>query len=131
MVMAGLVPATHVFDPKSWIVAHNLALSVALNAFHGYIYCMGKTVQIDDDVLAAAEKIAAERGVSPGEIISDAARKALAEQVTTEERGPAGSVFRNGWYVLPKRDGPPMSAEAIERLIEETELEDARLGRSE
>jgi len=42
---------------------------------------MGKTVQIDDDVLAAAEKIAAERGVSPGEVISDAARKALAGAV--------------------------------------------------
>jgi hypothetical protein len=92
---------------------------------------MGKTVQIDDDVMHAAERIAAERGVSAGEVISDAARKTLVGQTTGVERGPAGSVFENGWYVLPSRGGPPMSAEAIERLIEETELEHARLGRGE
>ncbi|WP_162826753.1 CopG family transcriptional regulator [Pseudolabrys taiwanensis] len=91
---------------------------------------MGKTVQIDDDVMRAAEKIAAERGVSPGEVISEAARKVLAGHVTTEERGPAGSVLTNGWYVLPSRGSLPMSAEAIKQLIEDTELEDNLPGRS-
>ena len=92
---------------------------------------MGKTVQIDDDVMRAAEKLAAERGVSPGVIISEAARKALAGEAKGEDMGPAGSVFRNGWYELPKRAGPSMSAQAIERLIEETELNDAQPGRSD
>jgi hypothetical protein len=92
---------------------------------------MGKTVQIDDDVLAAAEKIAAERGGTPGEVISDAARTALVKQGVLDEKGPAGAVLKNGWWVLPHRDGPPMSAAAIERLIRETEREDdARRGGS-
>jgi len=85
---------------------------------------MGKTVQIDDDVMRAAERLAAERGVSPGEVISDAARQVLGGQATAEEKGPAGAVFKNGWWVLPSRGGPLMSAEAIQRLIDETELED-------
>jgi hypothetical protein len=89
---------------------------------------MGKTVQVDDDVMRAAERLAAERGVSPGEVISDAARKVLAGQVTPEQTGPAGAIFKNGWWVLPSRGGPPLSAEAIERLIDETELEDDRRG---
>jgi hypothetical protein len=111
--------------------AGNLMLQLAVRSFHGYISDMGKTVQIDDDVMRAAEKLAAERGVSPGEVISDAARKGLADEVAIEERGPAGSIFKNGWYVLPSRGGPLMNAEAIERLIADTELEDARRGGGE
>ncbi|MDP2411931.1 MAG: CopG family transcriptional regulator [Pseudolabrys sp.] len=106
----------------------NLPVQVVACSYYGYNGKMGKTVQIDDDVMRAAERLAAERGVSPGEVISEAARKALTGQVTPEETGPAGAVFRNGWWVLPHRGDPPMSAEAIERLIEETELEDARRG---
>jgi hypothetical protein len=90
---------------------------------------MGKTVQIDDDVLAAAEKIAAERGSTPGEVISEAARKALVEPAEEGKRGPAGSVLRNGWYVLPRRGGPPVTSEMVERLLEEADLEDAGIKR--
>ncbi len=90
---------------------------------------MGKTVQIDDDVLAAAEKIAAERGVSPGEVISEAARKALVEPPGEGHIGPAGAVLTNGWYVLPRRGGPPVTSELVERLLEEADLEDAGLKR--
>ncbi len=32
---------------------------------------MGKTVQIDDDVMRATERLAAERGTTPGEVISN------------------------------------------------------------
>ena len=38
---------------------------------------MGKTVQIDDDVMRAAERLAAERGTTPGEVISELARREL------------------------------------------------------
>ncbi|HEV7800570.1 MAG TPA: CopG family transcriptional regulator [Burkholderiales bacterium] len=44
---------------------------------------MGKTVQIDDDVMRAAERLAAERGVTPDQVISEAARKTLAEPAET------------------------------------------------
>lgn len=89
---------------------------------------MGKTVQIDDDVVRAAEKLAAERGTTPGEVISEAARKALVEPAQPKT-GPAGAVLKNGWYVLPHRGGPPVTSEMIQRLLDEADLEDAGLKR--
>jgi len=88
---------------------------------------MTKTVQIDDDVMLAAEKIAAERGATPDAVISEAARKLLIEQSV---EGPAGSVLENGWYVLPKRDGPPVTHELVQHLLEEADLKDAGAERS-
>ena len=90
---------------------------------------MGKTVQIDDDVVRAAEKLAAERGTTPGEVISEVARKALVEPSEEGKVGPAGAVLTNGWYVLPKRGGPPVTSELVQRLLDEADLEDAGLKR--
>jgi hypothetical protein len=93
---------------------------------------MGKTVQIDDDVMQAAEEIAAERGLSAGEVISDLAREALkTSSHAPEHAGPPGTIFKNGWYVLPHRGGPPVTVEMVQHLIEEADLEDAGLLRSE
>jgi hypothetical protein len=81
---------------------------------------MGKTVQIDDDVLAAAEKIAAERGSTPGAVISDLARRELT-------RPPPGSLIeRNGFYVLPSR-GEVVTSALVKRLLENADFEDAGL----
>ena len=92
---------------------------------------MGKTVQIDDDVMRAAEKLAAERGTTPGEVISEAARKALVAPSEEGKVGPAGAVLTNGWYVLPKRGGPSVTSELVQRLLDEADLEGAGLKRGE
>jgi hypothetical protein len=90
---------------------------------------MGKTVQIDDDVMRAAERLAAERGVTPDQVISDAARKALADHA--EFAGPCGAVLENGWYVLPKRGGEPVTSELVRRLLDDADLEDAGITRKD
>lgn len=92
---------------------------------------MGKTVQIDDDVMRAAERLAAERGTTPDAVISDAARKSLVQPATLDARPPAGTVLKNGWYVLPRRGGPPVTSELVKHLLEEADLEDAGIKRSE
>ena len=56
---------------------------------------MRTTLDIDDDVLQAAKELAASRGSTAGQILSDLARKAL-----TPARG---SRVRNGVPVLPHR----------------------------
>jgi len=38
-------------------------------------------------------------------------------------------VFKNGWYVLPSRGGPPVTNELVQRLLDEADLEDAGLER--
>ena len=90
---------------------------------------MGKTVQIDDDVMRAAERLAAERGTTPDAVISDAARKALVEPADTA--GPCGTVPKNGWYVLPKRGGEPVTSELVQQLLEDADLEDAGIKRGD
>lgn len=92
---------------------------------------MGKTVQIDDDVMRAAERLAAERGTTPDAIISEAARRALVQQAPSDVRPPAGAVLNNGWYVLPRRGGRPVTGDLVRSLLEEADLEDAGVKRSE
>ncbi|HEY6833018.1 MAG TPA: CopG family transcriptional regulator [Pseudolabrys sp.] len=89
---------------------------------------MGKTVQIDDDVMRAAERLAAERGVTPDQVISEAARKTLAEPAET---GPCGTILKNGWYVLPKRGGETVTSELVRRLLEDADFEDAGIKRED
>ena len=92
---------------------------------------MGKTVQIDDDVMRAAEKLAAERGSTPDAVVSDVARKALLPRPDVSDAPPpAGAVLKNGWYVLPAR-GERVSSELVRRLLDEADLEDAGIKRSE
>jgi hypothetical protein len=86
---------------------------------------MGKTVQVDDDVMRAAERLAAERGVTPDQIVSDAARRTLTE--SEEIAGPCGATLKDGWYVLPKRGGEPVTSELVRRLLEDADFEDAGL----
>lgn len=91
---------------------------------------MSKTVQIDDDVMEAAEEVAAKRGSSAGEVISELARRALIESADKGLVGPAGAVLKNGWYVLPRRGGSPVTNELVQQLLDEADLEDAGLKRS-
>jgi hypothetical protein len=81
---------------------------------------MSNTVQIDDDVLAAAERLAAERGATTGEVISELARREL----TRPPIGPL--VEKNGFYVLPSR-GEVVTSALVKRLLEDADFEDAGL----
>ena len=77
---------------------------------------MRTTLDIDDDVLAAAKELAKARNSTAGEVISELARKALTGPAqAVEATGPGGTTLRNGWYVLPSRGGPsalPMIVQA-------------------
>jgi hypothetical protein len=81
---------------------------------------MRTTLDIDDDVLAAAKERAAGEKTTTGKVISNLARQAL----TRPAAGPL--IKRNGFYVLPSRGGVVTSA-LVRRLEEEADLEDAGL----
>jgi hypothetical protein len=70
------------------------------------------TLDIDDDVLAAAKELASGQKTTAGKVISDLVRKAL----TTPLRSKV--IYRNGLPVLPKRGGV-VTRELVERLAEE------------
>ena len=82
---------------------------------------MRMTLEIDDLVVAAAEKLAAERVVTVDKVISDAAWNELARD---------HRILRNGFPQLPKRGGV-VTVEMVEKLLEEADLSDAGVpGRS-
>jgi hypothetical protein len=58
---------------------------------------MRTTLDIDDDILAEAERLAKARNMSVGRVISDLARSGLAAHL-----GPRVT-YRNGFFVLRKR----------------------------
>lgn len=93
---------------------------------------MRTTIDIDDDVLAAAKELAKARRTTAGEVISDLARKALtAPAGGGGPAGPAAAVLTDGWFVLPSRGGPPVTNELVERLLDEADRDDAGLVRSD
>jgi hypothetical protein len=70
---------------------------------------MRTTLDIDDDVLQAAKEMAAVRGRTAGQMLSELARQSLK---------PVRSVrVRNGVPLLPHRPGaPPMTMEMVNAL---------------
>jgi hypothetical protein len=78
------------------------------------------TIDIDDEVISAAEKLAAERKITVDQVISDAARNELAG---------AHRILRNGIPVLPKTEAV-VTPELVEKLLEEADLPDAGLSGS-
>jgi hypothetical protein len=81
---------------------------------------MRTTLDIDDDVLAAAKERAAEEKSTAGKVISDLARQAL----TRPAPGPL--IEQNGFLVLPSRGGVVTSA-LVRRLEHEADLQEAGL----
>ena len=93
---------------------------------------MRTTLDIDDDVLAAAKELAKATKTTAGEVISGLARKALtAPAAPPSSTGPGGAVLTDGWYVLPSRGGPPVTNELVQRLLDDADFEDAGLDRSD
>ena len=67
-----------------------------------------------------------------GKILSDLARAGLTRgKELTGPPGPGGTVLQNGWYVFPGRGGGIVTKELVDRLLEEADLEDAGIIKSE
>jgi hypothetical protein len=54
--------------------------------------------------------------------------EAVLRDLSDKFGGPVS--FRNGWFVLPSRGGPPVTNDLVQRLLDEADLEDAGLGPS-
>lgn len=86
---------------------------------------MRTTLDIDDDILAAAKDLAKVEGKTMGQVISDLARNALT--------APAGGGFAEAqapfgvldWPTLPNREGVVVTQEIVDRILDELDLEDA------
>jgi hypothetical protein len=74
---------------------------------------MHATLDIDDDVFAAAEMLAAREGATIGKVISDLARQALDRPLVISDLP-----LRNGIRVMPRRGGWPITNEMVQELLE-------------
>ena len=73
---------------------------------------MRTTLDLELDVLQAAKEIAAARGLSAGQVVSELVRKALASTRTAK--------VRNGVPLLSRKAGsPPLTLAAVNRLRDE------------
>lgn len=71
---------------------------------------MGTTLDLEDDILAAARAIAAARKQTMGKVVSDLVRQSL----TTKLRRSPGGI-----PMLPRRPGMIVTNELIDKLREE------------
>jgi hypothetical protein len=75
---------------------------------------MRTTLQLDDDVVSEAKRLAREKGVTLGNVISELARKSLPASARPK--------FRNGVELLESRPGgPKVDLEFVNRLRDEEE----------
>jgi Arc/MetJ family transcription regulator len=75
---------------------------------------MRTTLDIDDDVLAAAKHLAKSQNSTAGEIISSLVRRALTRSEVADEEPR----YRNGFRLLP-RTGQIITSEMVRRWLEE------------
>lgn len=74
------------------------------------VQSMRTTLDLDDDILAAARSIAAARKETMGKVVSDLVRQSLAAKL---KKSPTGLPL------LPRRPGVVVTQELIDRLREE------------
>lgn len=88
---------------------------------------MRTTLDIDDDILAAAKDLARAEGRTMGQVISELVRRAL----TAPSHGgpglaePSAAFVHDDFPTFPMRDGPPVTSETVQRVQEELDREDA------
>ena len=81
---------------------------------------MRTTLQLDDDVLAAARVLARQQRTSLGAVISELARQALVAPAPSSSSEHRGSDHRNGLPLLPwKEEGAPVDLEFVNSLRDE------------
>lgn len=89
---------------------------------------MRTTLDIDDDVLAAAKDLAKSEGRTVGQIISELARRALttpSDAATGVAEAPQAAYETSLWVTLPDRQGLIVTQADIRRVEEELDREDA------
>lgn len=80
---------------------------------------MRTTLDIDDDVLAAAKELAAKERKTAGKILSEFFRRALhAPSAATSKPGAKKYLLKNGIPVLPSR-GEVVTVEKVRRIMED------------
>jgi hypothetical protein len=72
------------------------------------------TLDIDDDVLAAAKERAAGQGTTTGKVISELVREALTRSLIPDEKPR----YRNGFRLLP-RTGQIITSEMVRKWLDE------------
>ena len=78
------------------------------------------TLQLDDDVLAAARVLARQRRTSLGAVISALARRGLVAPAPGSSSEAHGGDHRNGLPLLPWTDkGAPVDLELVNQLRDE------------
>ena len=81
---------------------------------------MRTTLQLDDDVLAAARVLARQQRTSLGAVISELARQALVAPAPGRSSQEKRSHHRNGLPLLPwKETGAPVDLELVNSLRDE------------
>lgn len=96
---------------------------------------MRTTLDIDEDVLAIAKDLAKAEGKTAGQVISELARKALTTPSRPEPSRSglpgfaekAQSFQSTGWHTLPNREGVLVTREAVQRVQQELDREDAAI----
>ncbi len=89
---------------------------------------MRTTLDIDDDILAAARDLAKAEGKTMGAVMSDLARRALTAP-TLHPPGLAEGQLAYGdelWVTFPKREGVIVTPDHIRRVQDEIDEEDTR-----
>lgn len=88
---------------------------------------MRTTLDIDDDILAAAKDLARMEGRTMGNVISDLARRGLTapDLTATGLAEPAATFLFDDWPTFPDRSGPPVTSEMIARIEDALDREDA------
>jgi Arc/MetJ family transcription regulator len=79
-----------------------------------YHQMMRTTLDIDDDILAAAKQLAKKRNSTAGEVISDLVRQALTGPAIADDEPR----YRNGFRLLP-RTGQIITSEVVRTWLEE------------
>jgi hypothetical protein len=88
---------------------------------------MRTTLDIDDDVLEAANELAKAEGKTAGQVLSELARKALTtpDVPATGFADPGAESDLGGWPTFPHRGGRIVTLEVVERIQDELDAEDA------
>jgi hypothetical protein len=89
---------------------------------------MRTTLDIDDDVLAAAKERAAEQRTTTGKVLSDLVRQALTQSAVATDKAKTrdGYLYEDGWHVRPAR-GAVITNHLLDRIQDQLDRDDARV----
>lgn len=88
---------------------------------------MRTTLDIDDDILAAAKELARAEGKTAGQVLSDLARCALTTPSGLREFPQQPFEASGGpiWHTLPDREGEVVTSDLVRQIEYELDVEDA------